>query len=269
VSRRLGQLEERLRHLAPPPEPAIIRQVRSDPAALLTAAGWLPDDWQADVLRSQADRLLMLCARQTGKSTTAAALALRTALLQPGSLTLILSPTLRQSGELFRHKVLPLWQALGSPMRARPATALALELSNGSRVISLPENEEGIRGYSGVSMLVIDEAARVAAELYRSVRPMLATSKGRLVALSTPFGRRGWFFDEWQGESRWERVKITAGECPRIEADFLAEERAALGDRWFRQEYECLFQEMAGAVFSGADIDALVARPVAARPFPA
>jgi hypothetical protein len=65
---------------------------------------------------------------------------------------------------------------------------LTLELVNGSRIVSLPENESGIRGFSGVNLLVIDEAARVDDSLYRSVRPMLAVSGGRLVALSTPFG---------------------------------------------------------------------------------
>ncbi len=42
--------------------------------------------------------------------------------------------------------------------------------------------------------LKIDEAARVSDELYRAVRPMLATSGGRIVLLSTPFGKRGFFF---------------------------------------------------------------------------
>ena len=65
----------------------------------------------------------------------------------------------------------------------------------GSRIISLPGDEKNIRGYSGVTLLVIYEAARVSDVLYRSVRPMLAVSKGRLVCLSTPFGKRGWFLD--------------------------------------------------------------------------
>jgi hypothetical protein len=45
-------------------------------------------------------------------------------------------------------------------------------------------------------MLVIDEASRVDDTLYLAVRPLLAVSGGRLVALSTPFGKRGWFHDE-------------------------------------------------------------------------
>jgi hypothetical protein len=198
----------------------------------------------------------LLCSRQAGKSQVAAALALRTALLRAGALVLLLSPTLRQSGELFRDKLLPLYNRLDRPVAATSETALTLTMANGSRVVSLPGEEGTVRCYSGVSMLVIDEASRVPDDLYFTVRPMLAVSRGRLVALSTPFGKRGWFYDEWTGTRRWERVKITADQCPRITPEFLAEERLAIGERWYNQEYFCSFEDMIGAVFSAADIAA-------------
>jgi len=207
------------------------------------------------VLRSDAQRMLLLASRQAGKSSVAAALALQTALLCPRSPVLLLSPSLRQSGELYR-KVVDLFGALGRPMGVSAESALRLELSNGSRVVSLPGDEKNIRGFSGVALLIIDEAARVEDALYCSVRPMLAVSQGRLAALSTPFGKRGWFHDEWHGEGDWERVKITAEQCPRISPQFLAEERRALGERWFNQEYRCEFSECLDAVFSWADIQA-------------
>jgi hypothetical protein len=175
-------------------------------------------------------------------------LALKTALLEAGSLVLLLSPSLRQSGELFR-KVAGFYRRLGRPIPSEKENALSLELDNHSRIVSLPSTEETIRGYSGVSLLVIDEAARVPGELYRSVRPMLATSKGRLVALSTPFGKQGWFYDAWRGSSAWERVRVTAWDCPRIGKDWLEKERREQGDVWFRQEYECCFEQMAGLVY--------------------
>ncbi len=204
----------------------------------------------------------MLACRQGGKSTASAALALREALLTPRSLVLLLSPTQRQSGELFRDKLLRLYDALDRPVPAARETALTLELANGSRVISLPENESGIRGFSGVRLLVIDEASRVSDSLYRAVRPMLAVSRGRLIALSTPFGKRGFFFEEWHGRNKWERVRITADQCPRIPRDFLRDEEAALGERWHRQEYYCSFEDTIDSVFSYEDIrDALVDVP--------
>src|SRR5262249_20036725 len=190
-----------------------------------------------------------------------AALALRTALLQAGALVLLLSPSLRQSGELFR-KVLDLFNALGRPLAVAAESALRLELANAFRVICLPGDEKNIRGFSGVALLVIDEAARVDDALYYSVRPMLAVSRGRLVALSTPFGQRGWFHTEWHGAGEWERVRVTADQCPRITPEFLAEERRALGERWFAQEYLCDFTSVIDAVFSYEDIQAALSADV-------
>jgi hypothetical protein len=207
----------------------------------------------------------MLCTRQAGKSTTAAALALKAALLDPPALVLLLSPTLRQSGELFRAKLLPLWQTLNEPQKAKAPTALELTLRNGSRVVSLPENEAGIRGFSGVSLLVIDEASRVSDDLYYAVRPMLAVSQGKLVALSTPFGERGWFHKEWTTGEGWERHQADAYQCPRISRAFLAEERRVLGERWFSQEYLLNFVGIEGAAFDPAQVDAAF-RPVRQGP---
>src|ERR1019366_5345786 len=101
----------------------------------------------------------------------------------------------------------------------------------------------------GVTLLVLDEAARIPDQLYRSVRPMLAVSRGRLVALSTPFGRRGWFYEEWSGTGPWDRVQITWRDCPRITADFIEEERRALGPAWVAQEYETTFTALEGLVY--------------------
>jgi hypothetical protein len=235
------------------------------PEALLTDAGLSPDPWQTALLRqtTTAAQTLILCSRQAGKSTVGAALALREALLVPGSLVLLLSPTLRQSGELFRDKVLRLYHALGRPVPATRLTALTLELANGSRVVSLPGEEGTVRGYSGVALLVIDEGSRVADGLYFAVRPMLAVSRGSLVALSTPYGQRGWFWQEWEGAGAWERVMVKAHQCPRITPAFLAEERLALGERWYRQEYECSFEDVLGAVFGREVIAACMSAEVA------
>jgi hypothetical protein len=221
----------------------------------MTAAGQTPDPWQERVLRTDADRVLLLCSRQSGKSSVSAALALSTALLSPGSPVLLLSPSDRQSGELFR-KVVDLYDAVGRPVPAISRTAHRLELANGSRILSLPGTEKTLRGFSGVALLVIDEAARVDDGLYCAVRPMLAVSGGRLVALSTPYGKRGWFHDEWFGTGTWERVRVTADQCPRISKAFLDEERRALGERYYRQEYLTEFVETMDAVFSYADIQA-------------
>lgn len=211
-----------------------------------------PDPWQERALRWSGKRLLLNCCRQSGKSTTAAILALHRALFYPASLVLLVSPSLRQSSELFR-KVQDMLKTL--PAEQQPELVednkLSLTLRNKSRIVSLPGSEGTIRGFSGAALIVEDEAARVPDDLYFAVRPMLAVSGGRLILMSTPFGKRGHFFKEWtEGGDTWERIRITAHDCPRISPEFLEEERQALGDWWFRQEYLCEFVETEDQLFT-------------------
>jgi hypothetical protein len=134
-------------------------------------------------------------------------------------------------------------------------SALELEFTNLSRVVALPAKEGTIRGFSGVSLLIVDEASRVPDDLYQAIRPMLAVSGGDILLLSTPFGKRGFYFEEWeQGGAAWHRTKITATECPRITPEFLEQERRQIPDFFFRQEYMCEFVETIDQVFSYDDI---------------
>lgn len=222
-----------------------------DPVRLAKQVGMTADEWQADALRSDDERLLLNIHRQGGKSTTIAVKSLHRALYWPGSLVLIVSPTQRQSTELFR-KILTFYRAIGRPVNAEAENQLSLTLENGSRIIALPSSEGGIRGYS-VDLLIIDEAARVPNELWGAVSPMLAVTHGRVVAMSTPFGKRGWWYDATKS-SRWRTVTVKATECPRISPEYLAAERDSAGDFWFRQEFMCEFLDPTGQMFSTADI---------------
>jgi hypothetical protein len=173
---------------------------------------------------------------------------------EPGSLVLLLSPTLRQSGELFK-KCAGVYQALGRPVPSESESALQLQGENGSRIVSMPGKEGTIRGYSGVRLLAVDEAAWVEDSLYMAVRPMLAVSAGRLVALSTPHGTRGWFYEAWRGNEPWERYEVSATSCPRISAAFLEEERRTMGEWWFEQEYMCRFLDAQTQPFGRDDVE--------------
>lgn len=215
--------------------------------------GFKPDPWQAEVLDSSGKKILLCCSRQSGKSSVSSILASHTALFRPGSLTLMVSPSLRQSSELFR-KFLSYLEVLDEmPIRAED-TKLSIKLDNGSRVVSLPGSEGTIRGYSAVNLLIIDEAARVVDDLYFAVKPMLAVSRGRLLALSTPFGKRGWFFDEWSHGQGWQKHTIKATECPRISSEFLESERQSMPRAVFQSEYMCEFTEATDSVFGYDDV---------------
>jgi Terminase large subunit, T4likevirus-type, N-terminal len=216
-----------------------------------------PDPWQTSLLCSRAPEILICCSWQVGKSTAAAALALRTALVEPPSLVLVFSPTQRQSGEIFR-KVIDLFNALGRPVPVAQESVLRIELANGSRIISLPGSPQTVRGFSAPRLVILDEAAYTRDELYLAIRPMLATGRGRLVALSTPAGARGWFYAEWIGPGPWRRIRVRAEECPRLTSDFLAGERRAMGPRWYRQEYQCSFESAVDSVFNEEDLQAAI-----------
>lgn len=224
-----------------------------DPVRLFVrATGLMPDPWQAQLLRSTGRRVLLNCCRQSGKSTATAALALHAALYAAPALVLLLSPSLRQSQELYR-KVGTQYRALGRPVATVAETTTHLELVSGSRIISLPENEATLRGYSGVTLLIIDEAARVDDATYDAVTPMLGASHGRLIALSTPWGKLGWWHDRWtNGGARWERYEVpvtTAEIASRTDAETLEEARSR-GQWHYQQEYMCQFGEREDSVFS-------------------
>jgi len=141
---------------------------------------------------------------------------------------------------------------------------MRLELANGSRIIALPGTEQTIRGYSGVRLCIVDEAARVDDELFTAVRPMLATTNGRFVALTTPYGKRGWFWDAWSAGEGWERTKVTADQCPRIDADWLADEQRLIGPFQYAQEYQCEWIDVESQFFASDLIDAAISEDVPA-----
>jgi Terminase large subunit, T4likevirus-type, N-terminal len=121
----------------------------------------------------------------------------------------------------------------------------------------MPGTEGTVRGFSAVSLLLIDEASRVTTDQYRAVTPMLAVGNGDLWIMSTPHGKRGFFYEVWaNGGPEWKKVRVTAEECPRITKAFLDEERAGMGERVFRQEYLCEFSDVETSLF---DRDMLVA----------
>jgi hypothetical protein len=219
------------------------------------------DPWQERLLRSEVRRVLLNCSRQSGKSTMAALVALHRALTASRSLVLILAPSERQAKELFT-KVAGFYRMLGHPIPSDSYRKLGMELSNGSRIEALPGTEKTIRGFSGAALLIVDEAARVDDGLYYAVRPMLAVSGGSLMMLSTPFGKRGVFFEEWTNGEGWERYEVPADECPRIPASFLEEERRALPGWVYRQEYRCEFTETDDQVFSHDLVSAAISADV-------
>jgi hypothetical protein len=230
------------------------------PASPLSPVTWardtlnfIADPHQAQVLDSAHRRVLVNCCRQWGKSTTAAVRALHHALHHPNSETILIAPGLRQSAELLRKikKLSPVALA-----KTDGSNRHSLQFPYGARILALPGNRDRIRGFSSVSLLIIDEAAWVPDSLYFAVRPFLAAApQASLLIMSTPNGDSGFFHQTWSSTQAWQRITVKAADCPRISASFLEEERAALTDHFFRQEYMCEFLSHNRAVFSSGLLD--------------
>jgi hypothetical protein len=221
--------------------------------------GFHPDPWQANLLRSRSKKIILNCSRQSGKSTVCAALGLHESIYRRPSFGLVIAPTQDQSSELmlkfdeFRGAV-----ELPSDYLSTD-TKLAVRFANGNRFIARPGSEKSARSFSAVTLLLEDEAARVADALYNSVRPMLAVSNGRHVLMSTPFGKQNHFFKIWDQErDLWEWYEIPAEKCPRITKEFLEEEQRT--NPWFEQEYHCVFMDSEGSIFS-SDLFRSLANP--------
>ena len=248
------------------------------PVHILQAAGLSPDPWQEQFLSSSQRRTLLLVTRQGGKSTATAAKALHTAIFhqgaqgaaehrQRGARVLAVSPSERQS-KLLLERAADLYVASGKPGSSdNPLTAInkhEMHFQRGGSILALPGSEKTVRGYTA-DLVIIDEASRVEDGLYFSVRPMLATTGGELVALTTPWGKRGFFFEAWMDENPggaatgaggWHRIRATAHDCVRITAEFLDEERRKMPGAWFRSEYLCEFTDTLDSVFRYEDIQA-------------
>lgn len=218
--------------------------------------GYHPDPWQADLLRSRSKKIILNCSRQSGKSTTCAALGLHESIYRYPSFGLVIAPSQDQSSELML-KFDEFRRAVELPSDyLNTDTKLAVRFANGNRFVARPGSEKTSRSFSAVSLLLEDEASRVLDELYNSVRPMLAVSNGRHILMSTPFGKRGHFFKIWSEERcSWEWYEIPAEMCPRISKEFLEEERCT--NPWFRQEFCCEFVETEGQYFSNYTIERL------------
>jgi hypothetical protein len=221
------------------------------------------DDWQRRALQSDQKQLLLNVSRQGGKSTVAALLGLHEIISTPNALVLAVSPGERQSKLLFRT-LLRSWRALGKPVAATTENVLSLELVNGSAGYALPSDGDRIRGFSGVTLLLVDEASRISDPLMAAVRPMLATTDGRLVTMSTPAGPSGWWYQAWaEGGDDWQRFEVPATAIPRISPAFLATERRALPRLVYQAEYECQFTQSADQVFDRTDIAAALVEGLA------
>jgi Terminase large subunit, T4likevirus-type, N-terminal len=212
---------------------------RLDPALWVREIlGVSPTAWQETFLRSpRGSSILALTARQVGKTTTAAWGIAHSMLLTPGSLSVIACPAQRQSAEAVRRVRGAL---VKTDAELKSDNVYGLELANGSRVLALPGTDDSIRGLTVDGWIVADEAARLPVDLIAALRPMRARRpQARFAMLSTAWSRTDPFWTAWASDDQtWIRLKATADTDPSLfAAEFLEQERRALGEHDFNREY--------------------------------
>jgi hypothetical protein len=218
------------------------------------------DTWQENFLKSRSRRMLINAFRQSGKSTLTGTLALHRALYYPRSLVLIYAPSLRQAGEFFEKVSTGYSDLLGEGMaiEAESDRKLGIKLANGSRIEALPGTQKSTRGFSKPSLIIVDEAAQIDDSLYTALRPMLIRAKegGRLLMLSTPYGKRGVFWRLWDTGEIWDRVHVPYTAVDWMTPSVIEEARNELLDWEFKQEFLCTFEQNQMAVFNVEDFRA-------------
>ena len=218
------------------------------------SVGVVPDAEQKRVLTWFGRRLLLNCTRQWGKSTTIALRSAFRAAYYPYSLILCVAPGLRQSS-LLAAKIKGFLDLAPDGPKRLDDNATSCKLANGSMVVALPGDPHTVRGFSAPDAVNIDEGAFVLDPLFAAVVPMLIVSSGELVVLSTPNGKRGYYYEQWEnGGDDWDRIAVPASKCPRINPAELERERRTLPHWIYRQEYCCEFVETLDAVFRSDDI---------------
>ncbi len=247
-------------------------------------------EWQKTVLHSQSKRKVINGARQSGKSRIVAAIPAHTARFYPGSISIIGAPTENQANETMA-KVIEFITWDREYPRLQKCSKEEVELENGSRIIVRTAKSDTFRGYSCPRVIILDEASRIEDEAYTSgARPMLTDNPdGELYLISTPYGQEGFFYEAMHSTSgTWEKWNIRSpytvvgtGTEAHLESvgsetefrargslegihcyfsprhsdyKFNAEQLGEMKSMQYRQEYETLFIEKQGQVFSYEEI---------------
>lgn len=233
-----------------------------DPAAWAAEVlGWVPDATQADMLQHVERQALACCTRQWGKTQTCATKVAHRALYL-GGLTVIVSPSGRQSGEMLARVRDVLKRADAGPLVGDGINEHSVVLPSGARVVGLPCDHRSNRGFSDVGLLVVEEAAYILDdEDYHAIgafQTICTRPPRERWMISTPYGKRGFFYDAWRAVDGSQRVMVRAEDCPRISREWLDAERARLGARAFSQEYGCEFLDGGGAAVDASRLAGLV-----------
>ena len=196
------------------------------------------DSWQQEVLSTRGN-IVLRSGRQVGKSTVISIKAGEYAAKNKTKLVLVIASVERQAQLLFEKLLTYIEENYPKMIMGglnRP-TKHKIKLKNGSVIMCLPTGltGHGIRGYT-IDMLIADEAAFIPEAVWTAVTPMLSTTKGDTILLSTPFGKGGYFYDCFDDDN-YTSFHVSSEECERIPKDFLKREKEKMTKLQYAQEY--------------------------------
>ncbi len=200
--------------------------------------GLNPFPYQEKLLEDKSKKIVVCAGRQVGKSLITAARSLWFSIMHHGKTTLIVSATQRQSSLMF-DKILKYVE--GSSLLTKSITRKTRTLvrfTNKSEIIALPCGFDGnsLRGHSA-HMIVFDEAAFIPENVITDVAmPMLSTTNGTAIMLSTPYGRDHYFFKAFTSPL-WSKYQFKTSDNPLVSKEFLDQQLEEIGQTRFRQEY--------------------------------
>jgi hypothetical protein len=207
-----------------------------DPALWVSKVlGVEPAAWQEQFLRApRGASIVVLTARQVGKTTAAAWSIAHFMLFTPDGLSVIACPSQRQSAEAVR-RIRDILIPVGAEFRTD--NVYALELKNGS--LALPSSDDSIRGLTVDGFIIADEAAQLSNDLIAALSPMRARRpQARFAMLSTAWSRADPFWTAWESDDpSWLRLKATADTVPFFSEEYLEQQRRLLGEHNFKREY--------------------------------
>ena len=218
---------------------------------------WVWDKWQQKILDHQGN-LTIRTGRQVGKSEVISAKAVKFALENPGTTTLIIAAAQRQGSMIFEKvtdRISAEEKLTGKKFYKERPTKTKLILKNESRIYSVPAGRTGysIRGYT-IDLLIADEAAFIPEAVWTAVTPMLSTSKkmrgfGWTILLSTPVGKGGFFWLSFKRKD-FKSFHMSAEKCSRTDKVHLKNEKKRMTKRQYRQEYLGEFTDDMSQFFS-------------------
>jgi phage FluMu gp28-like protein len=219
--------------------------------------GIKPFPYQAELLEDPKKRIVACMGRQSGKTTTIAMKAIIFADTNPKVTVLITSPSLRQSMIMFDRIATFVYSAARLRNKIVRATRTLIHFENGSRIIALPCSENLLRGYTA-QMVICDEASFMPEEVITQVIfPMLSTTDGYAIFLSTPWGKDHFFYRAFVNPA-YSVHKVKSEQCPLIKKEFLEEMKANMTREAYLMEYEAEFVEALNSYFSQALIRSCV-----------